>query len=153
MPGEVGFFTSGGMTATNYDDVELQKLKNFNPDVCFVCLGGNDIRPTSNPNDLVDKILVVTDKLKESGVKRIYVSEISTRGDFRKVPGLDKETFDKKRDAMNRKLKKIFKDRFVTFKTIKFPQDYKDDLVHFGSGGDKKGLKKHFFGVRRVPCL
>lgn len=91
---------------------------------------------------------MVTDQLKESGVKRLYVLEISTRGDFRKVPGLDKETFDKKREAVNRRLKKIFKDCFVTFRTIKFPPDYNDDLVHFGSGGDKKGLKKQFFGVR-----
>ena len=27
-----------------------------------------------------------------------------------------------------------------------------DDLVHFGSGGDKKGLKKYFFGVRGFFC-
>ena len=52
VPGDVGFFTSGGMTATDYDDIELQKLIDFNPDVCFVCLGGNDIRPDSDPSDL-----------------------------------------------------------------------------------------------------
>ena len=40
------------------------------------------------------KILIVTDKMKESGVKKIYVSEISTRGNFKRVPGLDKKTFD-----------------------------------------------------------
>ena len=49
---------------------------------------------------------------------------------------------------MNRKLKRIFKDRFVTFKTIQYPKDYNDDLVHFGSGGEKKGLKKYFFCIR-----
>lgn len=49
VPGEVGFFTSGVMTATDYDGVELQKLKDFNPDVVFVCLGGNDIRTMSDP--------------------------------------------------------------------------------------------------------
>ena len=69
-----------GANATDYDDIELQKLMDFNPDVCFVCLGGNDIRPDSDPSDLVKKILIVTDKMKESGVKKIYVSEISTRG-------------------------------------------------------------------------
>ena len=148
VPGDVGFFTSGGMTATDYDDIELQKLTDFNPDVCFVCLGGNDIRPDSDPSDLVKKILIVTDKMKESGVKKIYVSEISTRGNFKRVPGLDKKTFDIKREAMNRKLKRIFKDRFVTFKTIQYPNDYNDDLVHFGSGGEKKGLKKYFFCIR-----
>lgn len=136
------------MTAGNYNGVELQKLKDFNPDVCFVCLGGNDIRPDCNPSEIVQKILVVTDQMKESGVKKVFVAEISTRGDFRKVPGLDKQTFDNKRNSVNRKLKKIFKDRFVTFKTIRFPTDYNDDLVHFGSGGDKKGLKKHFYGIR-----
>ena len=55
VPGDVGFFKSGGMTATDYDDIELQKLIDFNPDVCFVCLGGNDIRPDSDPSDLVKK--------------------------------------------------------------------------------------------------
>ena len=64
---------------------------------------------------------------------------------FKRVPGLDKNTFDIKREAMNRKLKRIFKDRFVTFNTIQYPKDYNDDLVHFGSGGEKKGLKKYFF--------
>ena len=29
VPGDVGFFTSGGMTATDYDDIELQKLIDF----------------------------------------------------------------------------------------------------------------------------
>ena len=77
------------MTATDYDDIEWQKLTDFNPDVYFVCLGGNDIRSDSNPSDLVKKILIVTDKMKESGVKKIYVSEISTRGNFKRVPGLD----------------------------------------------------------------
>ena len=72
VPGEVGFFTSVGMTAGNYDDVELQKLKDLNTDVCFVCLGGSDIRPTSDPCKLVDKILIVTDKMKKSGVKTIF---------------------------------------------------------------------------------
>ena len=32
VPGDVGFFTSGGMTATDYDDIELQKLIDFNTD-------------------------------------------------------------------------------------------------------------------------
>ena len=48
---------------------------------------------------------------------------------------------------MNRKLKRI-KDRFFTFKTIHYPKDYNDDLVHFGSGGEKKGLRKYFFCIR-----
>ena len=39
---------------------------------------------------------------------------------------------------------KIFKDRFVTFRTIRYPEDYNDDMVHFGSGGHKKRLKKYF---------
>ena len=73
---------------------ELQKLIDFNPDACFVCLGGNDIRPGSDPSDLVKKILIVTDKMKESGVKKIYVSEISNRGNFKRVPGLDKNVID-----------------------------------------------------------
>ena len=94
VPGDVGFFTSGGMTATDYDDIELQKLIDLNPDACFVCLGGNDIRPGSDPSDLVKKILIVTDKMKESGVKKIYVSEISNRGNFKRVPGLDKNVID-----------------------------------------------------------
>ena len=39
---------------------------------------------------------------------------------------------------------KIFKNRFVTFRTIRYPKDYNDDMVHFGSGDHKKGLKKYF---------
>ena len=79
------------MTSADYDYNELQRLKDFNPNVCF---GGNDIRPDSDPKELVNRILVVTDQMKNSGVKKIYVSEISTRGDFSKVPRLTKEAFD-----------------------------------------------------------
>ena len=100
------------MTAGNYDGAELQKLKDFNPDVCFVCLGGNDIRPDCHPSEIVQKILVVTDQMKESGVKKVFVAEISTRGDFRKVSGLDKQTFDNKRNSVNRKLKKSLKGKY-----------------------------------------
>ena len=96
------------MTAGVYDDKELQRLKDFNTDVCFVCLSGNDIRPYSNTKELVNRLLVVTDQMKNSGVKKIYVSEISTRGDFSKVPGLTKEIFDIKRNVscMNRKIER-----------------------------------------------
>lgn len=53
----------------------LRDLLQFSPSACFVCLGGNDIKTDSDPADIVQKILHITDKMKECGVRKIYVSE------------------------------------------------------------------------------
>lgn len=166
MPGNVRFFGKGGMRAGHYDEWLLNDnfddnntwmsilgdLLQFNPSACFICLGGNDIKEESNPADIVQKILRITDKMKDCGVRKIYISEISERGCFKKSPGLTKESFEIKRNAINKKLKKIFKDDFVTFKSVRYPGDYDDDLVHFGDGDGKKGLKKYFFAIRGLFC-
>ena len=78
------------------------------------------------------------------------MSEISERGNFRKSPGLTKEVFDEKRQVINRRLRRKFKDEFVTFPNIKYPSDYDDDLVHFGDGENQKGLRKYFFAVHGI---
>ena len=116
----------------------------------FWCLGGNSINTDIKPAEIYAEIVNRVEYLKSIGVKKVYVSEISERGDFRKTPGLTKETFDEKRLVINRRLRRKFKDDFVTFPGIKYSKDYDDDKVHFGDGGDKKGLKKYFIAVRGI---
>ena len=83
-------------------------------------------------------------------MKKVYVSEISERGCFKKSKGLTKGEFDGKRRVINRRLQQKLKDEFVTFPSIKYPADYDSDLVHFGQKNGAKGLRKYFFSVRGI---
>lgn len=56
----------------------------------------------------------------------MYVCEIIIMGTFAKSPGLDKKTFDKKRNLFDNQLGR----QFVIFPDIRFPLHYDIDGVH-----------------------
>lgn len=56
----------------------------------------------------------------------MYVCEIIIMGTFAKSPGLDKKTFDKKRNLFDNQLGR----QFVIFPDIRFPLYYDIDGVH-----------------------
>ena len=88
--------------------------------------------------------------MNKSGVKKVYVSKISERGEFSKSEGLTNEVFEDKRKVINRRSQQKLKGDFVTFKMIKYPTDYDVDLVHFGERDGNKGMRKYFFAVRGI---
>ena len=150
IPGDVGFFGQPGGKLKPFPQSSWDAMIKFQPDVVFWCLGGNSITKFSPPGNIVKEVLEYVEKLKSVGVKKVYVSEISERGNFSKSPGLTKPVFDEKRQVINRRLRLKLKKEFVTFKTIKYPTDYDADLVHFGERDEKKGMRKYFFAVRGI---
>ena len=149
IPGEVRFLGQSGGKLWPIPN-QWNDLLAYKPDAVFWCLGGNSIDKDIAPADIIKEILSKVDELKKSGVRKVYVSEISERGDFRKSPGLTKDTFDNKRRVINRRLQKKLKDEYVTFPNIKYPADYNNDLVHFGEMYGANGLRKYFFSVRGI---
>ena len=144
VPGDVRFFGFGGMNFDNYSD-EFIKLKSFYPDAVFINLGGNSITTETKPNKLAGKLRDLVTELKENGVKRVYVAEITTRGKFRPV-NLMKKCFDDQRTKMNKTLRKMYGVDFIVFRDIKYHLDYSTDLIHYND----RGLQKFFYCVRRV---
>lgn len=150
IPGDVRFFGKGGMKFDNIPSELYSKLLSFSPDVVFLSLGGNSIKYNSVPKDIIAHIRSMVETLKSNGVKKVYVAEISERGSFTKSPGLTKKAFEAQRKKINKTLRKVFQKDFITFKDIKYPADYDNDLVHFGSKGCQRGMQKYFYSVRRV---
>ena len=150
IPGEVRFFDQPGAKLWPLPQKQWEELQRYRPEVVFWCLGGNSIDKDISPAVIYHEIIELVDTLKQAGVKKVYVSEISERGNFRKSPGLTKEAFEEKRKIVNRRLRRKLQGEFVIFPKIKFPEDYDGDLVHFGNTGDEKGLKKYFLAVRVV---
>ena len=68
-------------------------------DIVFLSIGGNDISPISKPEKIYADIKSLIEKLKEAGVRRVFISEILPRADFKKsVPsGLTKCERDRKK--------------------------------------------------------
>lgn len=92
--------------------------------------------------------------LSENGHKNVYISEIITRGQLSKPPGLTKEIFDKKGKVINKQLRKKYGRFFVTFSDIHFPEHYDADKVHLNTKGTGKvpGMKKFQCRFSRVLC-
>ena len=70
-------------------------------------VGGNDISPTSTPDEIFRRIVEIAEDLYESGVKTVYIAEVLTRGDFSKCQGLTRET--KENQEKKRKKEKNYK--------------------------------------------
>ena len=62
---------------------------------------------------------------------------------------ITKKSFESQRKKINKLLKRQYGDLLLRFKDIKFPNDYDDDLVHYGVPSTKKGMTKYFHGIRR----
>ncbi|KAK3107288.1 hypothetical protein FSP39_011166 [Pinctada imbricata] len=105
IPHTVKFFGKGGMTAGHPHFFLKSQVLHFQPDIVFICLGGNDISATSSPCEIVRNIKTLVNELISTGVRRVLVSEVLERGDFTKAPGLTKDSFDKQRKKINQMLK------------------------------------------------
>ena len=89
---------------------QWEELQRYRPEVVFWCLGGNSIDKDISPAVIYHEIIELVDTLKQAGVKKVYVSEISERGNFRKSPGLTKEAFEEKRKNLMLFINMKFKD-------------------------------------------
>ena len=95
--------------------------------------------------------------LEESGTKTVFIAEIMTRGDFSKSPDsiLNKTTFDNKRQKINYRLAKTYKDHLIRFPDMRYPRDYHTDLVHLlqdSSSTNNTGMNKYESRIRRLLC-
>ena len=106
IPGEVRFFDQPGAKLWPLPQKQWEELQRYRPEVVFWCLGGNSIDKDISPAVIYHEIIELVDTLKQAGVKKVYVSEISERGNFRKSPGLTKEAFEEKRKIVNRRLRR-----------------------------------------------
>ena len=146
IPGVVGFFGKGGMTAEFYNKDKYNAMKDFRPDVVFLNLGGNDIRSDSKPSDIASNVLNLVRIMKQDSVKTVYYAEICERGKFPKDKKLTKKCFNSQRRKINKIIDKSGAVKFVTL-SMRFPKDYSADKTHFSK---PSGMKKYLFSVRRV---
>lgn len=155
VPGRVYFFGKGGLRTDRVPEHLWRKVLSTNIDVILINAGGNDISTTSSPKEICRRICEMAESLYRSGVKKVYIAEILTRGDFRKCPGLTKQVFDEQRRYLNGLLMAQFGQNFVRFKDIHFPKDYDADLVHLGTSEKLKrnsGMRKFQSRIRRIFC-
>lgn len=92
----------------------------------YVCLGGNDINASSFPKKTYEDIVDFMSLLLNNCIKTVYVCAIILMRTFAKSLGLDKKTFDKKRNVFDNQLGR----QFVIFPDIRFPLHYDIDGVH-----------------------
>lgn len=82
------------------DKVNTEEYNFISIQCVYVCLGGNDINASSFPKKTYEDIVDFM-SLLQNGIKTVYVCEIIIMGTFAKSPGLDKKTFDKKRNMFD----------------------------------------------------
>ena len=111
IPGEVLFLGQSGGKLWPIPN-QWNDLLAYKTDAVFWCLGGSSIDKDIAPADIIKEILSKVDELKKSGVKKVYVSEISERGCFKKSPGLTKDTFDNK--PIYRTTNELYRDAIPT---------------------------------------
>lgn len=146
VPATVRCFGKGGMKASSVPEDILNDVFNFQPDIVFIQLGGNDISKSKTPSDLVGDLIKLVDNFKSAGVKQVYIGEILERGDFTKSPGVDITFFNSVRKFVNRRLVKIYGKHVINFLQVRFPRDYLDDKVHLNSNG----LRTYYLKLRRL---
>ena len=159
VPGSTRFVHRGGLRCDGIDEVMEKKLTAAakKTDIVFLSIGGNDISPISKPEKIYDDIKSLIEKLKEADVRRVFISEILPRADFKKsVPsGLTKSKFERDRKTINLLLCETYGTDVIKFKDIRLPRDYHHDLVHLSepTGTNKNcGLRKYFFRIRLAFC-
>ncbi|KAH3782619.1 hypothetical protein DPMN_160538 [Dreissena polymorpha] len=87
-------------------------------DIVIVAVGGNDITPTSQPKEIVRRITEIVNDISRNGCEHVYITEILTRGNFSKCPGLQKIVFDRQRIKINKCLAKTFKNNFLILNSL-----------------------------------
>lgn len=146
VPCETKFFGVSGMRANNIPRRTIDEIKKFKPTLVFILVGGNDIDDQSIPNEISNNICNFVDELKTSGVQFIYVLEILPRGKFKYSKALTIDRYNAQMQKINKKLRLHTNASVVSMKTIKYPADYKEDLVHLCESGQRK----LFYIIRKI---
>lgn len=145
----MSFLWRGGMRADNVNQRVLVELMDFHPEIIFVGLGGNDISVNSSPRQTSEDIVKKATVFSDNGAKNVYISEIMTKGQFSKTPGLKKEIFEKKsnQQTLEKEIRTILCD-------IHFPEHYDENKVHLNAKRTVKvpGMKKFQCRLSRVLC-
>ncbi|OWF37614.1 hypothetical protein KP79_PYT10423 [Mizuhopecten yessoensis] len=147
------FFGRGGLRTDRMDQRFVRQAIATGAEFAFLHVGGNDISPTSTPREIFERIVELVFTFNNAGMKKVWVAEIITRGNFSKVPGLTKEAYECQRIRINQLLHKKFGKHFVQFKDIKYPTDYLQDLVHLQTSElitVNTGIKKYMSRIRRI---
>ncbi|KAJ8310416.1 hypothetical protein KUTeg_012281 [Tegillarca granosa] len=83
---------------------------------------GNDIQIGRDAQEINDDLETLSSILLNSGVKNVFIGEISLRGNFTKSPGVDFELSKRMRNSINRKLFRVYGKRCIHFKKTCVPQ-------------------------------
>jgi len=143
VPAEVDFFGVGGMKVDSYPENLFKKMMEGRPDYVFLTIGGNDITSQTSPKKIAEKLQALADRMLKDGVKKVFFTEITERGKFRKDRRLTKKSFNAQRSKINDTLKRQFD---VVPMDVRFPRHYSSDEVHL----NEEGNRKYFFAVRGV---
>ncbi|KAH3699716.1 hypothetical protein DPMN_074676 [Dreissena polymorpha] len=143
VPYNLRWFGQGGLRMDRMDNNLYGMMLREKADIIIVAVGGNDITPTSQPKEIVERITEIVNEMHRNGCEHVYVLEIMTRGDFSKC----------KRVKINKCLAKTYKNNFIRFPDIKFPADYSKDLVHLESlCPGNNGMHKYQCRIQRLIC-
>ncbi|KAH3895085.1 hypothetical protein DPMN_019245 [Dreissena polymorpha] len=153
VPYNVKWYGQGGLRTDRMNTDLYGKMLKEKGDIVIVAVGGNDITPTSQPKEIVRRITEIVNDISRNGCEHVYITEILTRGNFSKCPGLQKIVFDRQRIKINKCLAKTFKNNLLKFPDIKFPADYAKDLVHLESRTPgNNGMRKYQCRLQRLIC-
>ncbi|XP_021350938.1 uncharacterized protein LOC110448818 [Mizuhopecten yessoensis] len=98
------FFGRGGLRTDRMDQRFVRQAIATGAEFAFLHVGGNDISPTSTPREIFERIVELVFTFNNAGMKKVWVAEIITRGNFSKVPGLTKEAYECQRIRINQLL-------------------------------------------------
>ena len=155
IPGSARFVQRGGQRCDRLDAPMKKRMIETaaKSDFIFLSIGGNDISPISDPEDIYTNICNLVRDLENAGVRRVFISEILPRADFSKSDpkGLTKTKFEYDKKTVNSLLFQKYGTQVIKFHDIQCPRDYDTDLVHLSEptpSSKKCGVRKYFFRIR-----
>ena len=137
--GVVKKFGIPGVKSSGISDKLLDEVLAFQPSMCFIMLGGNDL--DSPPNDLdlasvVEHFLRIIKRLHANQI-RVVVSEILYRGNCRYTTP---ELYQKLRSGISKRLRKVLKkynSTYVHYHGLN-RASFGTDLIHLNHDGYKR---------------
>ena len=111
----VRFFGRGGMCALNIPDDLWKEMLVYQPNICILHLGGNDINPSIDVVRVFKTVMERMDTLRERSI-HVVIGEILFRAEYalrkRKVP-LD--LFETMRKGLYKKFRRAMKENWLMF--------------------------------------
>ncbi|KAL4240954.1 hypothetical protein ACF0H5_001737 [Mactra antiquata] len=107
-------------------------------------LGGNSFNNMTTSHEVYMDIVKIVEELHAAGVKKIFIASIIERGHCPNFTGISSGSFNKMRNAVNRRLKEHFYGNehaeFIQIgKRLSYSAHMEADLVH--PGRDNNGMK------------